>query len=53
MPAFRRDQLRFTGYRIGELELQEALGVLKGYADGTWREFDFAAAEAEPENANR
>ena len=33
-----------TGYRIGELELQESLGVLKGYADGTWREFDFAAA---------
>ena len=32
-----------TGYRIGELELQESLGVLKGYADGTWREFDFAA----------
>ena len=35
-----------TGYRIGELELQESLGVLKGYADGTWREFDFAAEVA-------
>ena len=35
-----------TGYRVGELELQESLGVLKGYADGSWREFDFAAEEA-------
>ena len=34
-----------TGYRIDELELQESLGVLKGYADGFWREFDFAAEE--------
>ncbi len=34
-----------TGYRIGELELQESLGVLKGHSDGTWREFDFAAPE--------
>ncbi len=34
-----------TGYRIGELELQESLGVLKGRADGTWSEFDFAAAD--------
>ena len=32
-----------TGYRIDELELQETLGVLKGRADGTWSEFDFAA----------
>lgn len=42
-----------TGYRVGELELQESLGVLKGYADGTWREFDFAAAETEPGTDNR
>ena len=31
-----------TGYRIGELELQAALGVLKSHADGSWEEFDFA-----------
>ena len=30
-----------TGYRIGELELQESLGVLKGHADGTWEEYSF------------
>lgn len=32
-----------TGYRIGELELQTALGVLQGHADGTWQEYDFSA----------
>ena len=31
-----------TGYRVGELELQAALGVLKSHADGSWEEFDFA-----------
>lgn len=37
-----------TGYRIGELELQESVGVLQGHADGTWQEFDFASAAATP-----
>jgi outer membrane protein TolC len=37
-----------TGYRIGELELQESLGVLRGSADGSWREYDFASPSDEP-----
>lgn len=41
-----------TGYRVGELELQESLGVLEGDANGDWREFDFSKFKVTPETSD-